>query len=211
MNKKISERFTLIELLIVIAIIAILAGMLLPALKKARDASKSIVCKNKIKTIGLAYRLYLTDYDGIAPYEDYVTNYPTWMYHIMPYCGVPSDKLVGSMPFLEQLRCPMAQIDPSYFLYWYHTNYQANYWVISRLCLMKPDINQKRPAETMVFIDGWGRDRLANTNYLIGYPERIVEMCRHTQKANTYFLDGHIDTLKNDIPLVSTQPPWQTQ
>lgn len=56
--------FTLIELLVVIAIIAILIGILLPALKNAREAGKTVACLSNNKQIATGLQAYAADYKG---------------------------------------------------------------------------------------------------------------------------------------------------
>ena len=61
------HRFTLIELLIVIAIIAILASMLLPVLGQAREAARKTACGANQKQVGLALQHYQGDFDAYIP------------------------------------------------------------------------------------------------------------------------------------------------
>ena len=64
---KFNKRFTLIELLVVISIIAILAGMLLPALGTAKESAGSVKCAANLKQLGVAWHHYVTDYDEWCP------------------------------------------------------------------------------------------------------------------------------------------------
>ena len=61
-----SAGFTLIELLVVISIIALLIGILLPALSKARGTAKRIACASQIRQSVLAATTYSFDFEGIV-------------------------------------------------------------------------------------------------------------------------------------------------
>ena len=67
--KKQTQRaaFTLIELLIVVAILAVLSALLFPVFARARSAAQRSTCQSNLKQLSAAFDLYLTDWDGTYP------------------------------------------------------------------------------------------------------------------------------------------------
>ena len=67
--------FTLVEILVVIAIIGILAAILFPVFRNAREAAKRTSCASNLKQLGLAFQQYTKDYGDRYPYPG---NYQGW-------------------------------------------------------------------------------------------------------------------------------------
>ncbi len=62
--------FSLIELLVVVAIMGVLASVLLPSLSRARDRTREVTCATNLRTWGHAFHLYANDYNGTLPHTD---------------------------------------------------------------------------------------------------------------------------------------------
>lgn len=101
--------FTLVELLVVISIIAILASILLPALNRARQVALKNSCANNMKHIGLAFGLYIDDYDGYVPPSSSSVPY-AWDRDVYSYMtggkSAPSDWRYTNF---DGYRCPGAK------------------------------------------------------------------------------------------------------
>ena len=79
--------FTLVELLVVVAIIALLISILIPSLTGAREYARRTVCKTNLHQFGLALAMYADDYDGFFP--RYYGRYPTYAHSSGCLAGKP--------------------------------------------------------------------------------------------------------------------------
>ena len=59
--------FTLVEILIVVAIVGVLAAMLLPALGRSKAQAKLISCRNRLRNVGIGLRLYADEHEDCLP------------------------------------------------------------------------------------------------------------------------------------------------
>ncbi len=102
--------FTLIELLIVIAIIAILAAMLLPALNKARESAKQTLCSGNLNQLMKGVLQYTLDSSGYFPCQHWSEldslTIPTLSWHLGPYFGRKEGFGPECMVYLDQDSSP---------------------------------------------------------------------------------------------------------
>ena len=93
-----SAAFTLVELLVVVAILALLAGLLFPVFNTVRGKGRQVACLSNLRQIGMAVQMYAQDYDSMVPFaKDASDAYVPSMWESEPACK----NMLSAMPFLH--------------------------------------------------------------------------------------------------------------
>ncbi|MEA3209348.1 MAG: hypothetical protein QOE70_2405 [Chthoniobacter sp.] len=108
--------FTLVELLVVISIIAILAGLLLPVLGRVQEGANSTKCTSNLRQIASAINAYTIDHDGRLPGPLAISQYPKaeaadapdqqLVRKIAKYLGFSEDTSIPTPDRANVLICP---------------------------------------------------------------------------------------------------------
>jgi prepilin-type processing-associated H-X9-DG protein len=179
--------FTLIEL----AIIAILASMLLPALSQARAKARAISCVNNLKQIALGQIMYMDENDGMSiKWHGYwgsgqspTAADPFWYVRIEPYVGSSADVFI----------CPSAPdkaLDPAYS----PANTYLCTYALSNGFPQQAESKFETPSATVMMCDtqnnNYYRYRLApESDYVIDN----TALNLHSGGINMALVDGHVE------------------
>lgn len=188
--------FTLVELIVVMVVVLLLGGLLIPALLKGVEMSRTAKCASNLRTLGLGYMTYLNDNDGVAPVESWI--WPTWIYNLMPYVMGASefDRFYHANMALPQLGCPKSTLKRTD--YWY-TDYAINLEALSSPAsthTVKPVVQSQDAQKILLACDFVDNVRSLYFARYTSYQSRTSEIFRHVGRANCVYLDGHVGSIE---------------
>jgi len=208
--RKLQHRFSLIELLVVVSIMAILTALLLPALSKSREAARSIQCKAQMRQLGQHLMCYTSDYSDYMLYTNDGNNtllncycyYPTLM-PAKEYVGY--DYQAGTVKTSSLYRCP-SYVNATADTWKQHISYGYNVNFYTPGSRRIASISS--PSAMLLLLEkGWVDGQTSNypwyaasmalgtTNYLGTDLGR-----RHNGAGNILYLDGHTDDWRTSLP-----------
>ncbi len=161
--------FTLLELLVAIAILGILAALLLPALSSAKNRANRATCLNNLKQIALGVSLYADEHDNVLTLvstnhsPNVWTDYKSWM---KSYVGLKG----ASSPQDALFACPADA-------FYYRNAYASSY--VPRSCHSRSNYNYS----SYVFNAGNMRSDYPFTNSFPGIAGRKLTSIRNTAKT----------------------------
>ena len=218
-----SPVFTLIELLMVIAIIAILAGMLLPALNTAREKARAVQCVNNFGQTGKAIAMYANDY-GMLPTTKFSPGWTIFasgdkgfLAPYLPHLKTYSDYQLGRIApkdggfVRDPFACP-SQVNDGITTSFYTMGLNCmmgEYRIISagkkeNLLLT----SFKRPSQTSVLLEKRGSDLETSYNPFAETGSTKTEglfALRHSRSGNVLYADFHVGKRsRSDLPDAKT-------
>jgi prepilin-type N-terminal cleavage/methylation domain-containing protein/prepilin-type processing-associated H-X9-DG protein len=180
--------FTLMELLLVIAIIAILAAMLLPALSRAKGKARQIACLNHLKQLALATVMYTTDHENHFPSSNSPDKWPQAIrpgYENLRILMCPEDRSIAG----AATNTVSADLAPRSFLINAWTDYFDTLPQPVKHEVM-PESALQHPSDTILF----GEKEEGHGDFLMdlrtGNEMTVLDQSRHGGGANYSFADG---------------------
>ena len=205
--------FTLVEVLVTIALIGALAALLVPVLNSARSKARSIVCTGNLRQWGIALLMYTNQNDGVIPRRGQGVNplgvidrSADWFNCLPPYFDMPPySKLVaqGKLPRAGDKSvfiCPEASENPSgqYFMP-YAMNMYLSPWI-------RPEPHNSEEIELpscIVFM----ADAPGPYSATVPSVQPYSVQARHSGCANVLFLDGHVQSFSGEYLGCGTGDP----
>jgi prepilin-type processing-associated H-X9-DG protein/prepilin-type N-terminal cleavage/methylation domain-containing protein len=205
--------FTLVELLVTIAIIAILASMLLPALKNARNLARRMECAGNLKQVGTATLMYASDYKGLLPAYGKVFETPicskAYWFAYLSYYYLNNHKYQTLTSDGKAFVCPMDSAPGFYG--GVKNSYGINSFILPNTLHWDGNgvrlASIKNPSQIIMEAEAGADSRKWVTSSIAGsYPIKY----RHENGANIVFIDGHVNWEKYAInePTHGAVPPW---